>query len=287
MKSILHAFLVLLLMVVGVQLFAVELPAVTFIGRITDPEGLEPSLADPNASVLLCRADNQAALARGNIQPISNTRFNYVIHSPMTDQLEDVLYGQSSVGVHLKITIGDREFTSPKLVLPEAGTLVKYDLAFATDANGNGVADEYEEMLGPDMAAEGIDGPYDADADYDGDGMSNRDEYYAGTDPFNAADRLAIVALTPKAKNDHTAVEFIIARGHSYAVKAGDNLASALEETRFRTAPDASAATYERLNVASTYEATAVLYLLPDDATKKFIRVAVDAISPTPPATDE
>lgn len=266
-------------------LMALEIPAVTYIGRITDPEGLEPSLADPHAQVKIRRVDNQALLAEGMIYPIANTRYNYIVNVPMTTLSENDAYGKTEVQVQLEVKIGSSSFTSTALALPEAGTLVKYDLAFATDANQNGVADEYEEMIAPDMAVEGIDGPYDADADYDGDGMSNRDEYYAGTDPFNEHDKLAIIAFRPNDTNQHTAVEFIIARGHSYALKAGEKINESLSEVAFRTEPVEQAATYQRLNVTSTYEATATVYLLPEEATSKFVRVKVDTV-PLPAATE-
>jgi hypothetical protein len=72
----------------------------------------------------------------------------------------------------------------------------------------------------------------------------------------------------------------MISRGHSYAIKTGDDLSKALEETEFRIEPEAEATTYERLNVVSNEEATAILYLLPDEATKRFVRVSMDAVTP-------
>lgn len=263
----------------ALTLVAVELPSVTYIGRITNAEGIDPSLTDSDATIRLLRTDNQHCLAQSAISALEPTRYNYRLYAPMTDDTASTTYGKVDLAVAFQVTMSGKTYTSSGLALPQPGTLVQYDLAFATDANQNGVADAYEEEMELfEMPAAGVEGPYDADADYDGDGMSNRDEYYAGTDPLNAADRLAVVTLTPNALEGHTAVEFIISQGHSYGIKTADSLADGLTEKPFRVVPQTGERLYHRLNVGKNAAATATVYLLPEAVTSKFIRVMVDTV---------
>lgn len=66
-------------------------------------------------------------------------------------------------------------------------------------------------------------GTYDPWGDYDGDGVSNYGEFLAGTNPFDASDRLRITAFAPK--NDRFSLKFERVGGHVYAVSATDALA--------------------------------------------------------------
>jgi glycosidase len=56
-----------------------------------------------------------------------------------------------------------------------------------TDSDGDHIPDEWETSYGFDIS-----NAVDAAGDYDGDGMVNSNEYIAGTDPTNAASRLAL-----------------------------------------------------------------------------------------------
>lgn len=277
MKTSWKISLALSLCAIVLPLRAIELPPVAYIGRITGWEGINATLTDPNATIEMRRVDNNCLLAQENLITVEGVRENYALQIPMTSDANPE-YGQRNLAVYLKAFISGIAYTSPQLSLPASGSLVSYDLAFATDNNKNGVADEYEEEMEnfylPDA---GITDPYDADADYDNDGMSNRDEYYAGTDPLNAKDKLAIINFTPNAANGKTAVEFIVSRGHSYAIKESENLSENFEETTFALTTEEGAPAYKRLNTTDA-TATATIYLLPTDATQQFIRVAVDIV---------
>ena len=62
-----------------------------------------------------------------------------------------------------------------------------------------------------------IEGDYDPFADYDNDGASNYAEYRAGTNPFDASDKLAITAYSAPQNAPH-AISFEYAGGHVYGV---------------------------------------------------------------------
>ena len=67
------------------------------------------------------------------------------------------------------------------------------------------------------MEAYEIEGDYDPFADYDKDGASNYAEYRAGTNPFDATDKLAITAYSAPQNAPH-AISFEYAGGHVYGV---------------------------------------------------------------------
>ena len=67
------------------------------------------------------------------------------------------------------------------------------------------------------MEAYEIEGDYDPFADYDKDGASNYAEYRAGTNPFDATDKLAITAYSAPKDAPH-AISFEYAGGHVYGV---------------------------------------------------------------------
>lgn len=95
---------------------------------------------------------------------------------------------------------------------PEDGTVVEIPSAYVEEA---------QLWIDGDESLKGTD--YDPWADYDGDGVSNYGEFLAGTNPFDASDRLHITALDPK--EDRLALSFEHVGGHVYAVSSTDALA--------------------------------------------------------------
>jgi hypothetical protein len=76
------------------------------------------------------------------------------------------------------------------LSLSNASAFVQTDtIPGGVDSNANGLPDAWERIY---FGALGV----NPDADADGDGMSNNDEYLAGTNPTNSLDRLEITSLT-------------------------------------------------------------------------------------------
>ena len=94
------------------------------------------------------------------------------------------------------------------------GTLMYRNLVLTPefDADSDGIPNGWEQAHGLDPL-----NPDDAAADNDGDGMSNLQEYLAGTNPNNAASRFAITSLA--LTNGHVRVNWSAVGGKSYVVQ--------------------------------------------------------------------
>ena len=83
------------------------------------------------------------------------------------------------------------------------------------------VADDYLAGIAPWMSMFGKT-VYEPSADWDGDGVSNYGEYKAGTNPFDASDRLRITEFKPGGET--ALLKFEYAGGHLYALDARPSL---------------------------------------------------------------
>lgn len=106
--------------------------------------------------------------------------------------------------------------------LGEIGERTRLDLTLGVDSDGDGLPDSWEQNI--IALVEGVDGLLDvtADGDSDNDGVSNFDEYIAGTYPFDrrASFSLAVIEV----KSGFARLRFLSAPGRTYTIKSSADL---------------------------------------------------------------
>jgi hypothetical protein len=119
--------------------------------------------------------------------------------------------------------------------LTEGGTLAFTAAYTFTDANTNGISDEWEQAFLGEVAP-----VHPGDLDADDDGSSDFDEFMGGTNPTNAASRLSIaLALQP---NNLLRVEWPSTPGHRYRLESSTNLTEWAEVSGWTRATGSSMA---------------------------------------------
>jgi hypothetical protein len=186
-----------------------------------------------HATVILLRGTNECA--RQNIKGSLSPGVNFALQVPFDDGRDTNRYVRTAVraGEVVSVVVDDaygrktimETNAVPAVTMP--GDLILINVTAATDANRNGLPDEWEQVLvdwgtHPEYASIWDIHPAD---DYDGDGQSNGDEYHAGTFAFLDYDYFFIehfdVLPSGRAK-----LEFLSVNAKAYNVQYSTNLVS-------------------------------------------------------------
>jgi len=162
----------------------IHVPPVTYSGMVKDYM-LAPFTGEHRASVYVRRLTADGALlARADtIDPLDG--INYALAIPLVN-VSNLVSTAATVGQQVRFDVDDGTMIWGNVSVQTIGNPGRYTLhiTLMTDANGNGVADEYEMLIQALMDAYGITGAYDPNADYNGDGITNYQHYLSGTSPF-------------------------------------------------------------------------------------------------------
>lgn len=205
---------------------AVNFPVGTHLVKGTLKDWQNKVLTSSAAVTVQAVATNGTVIASTKVADPSADGNNFLLQIPLSSTATDFT---SAVGDTLRCVIVHESGLSlavDPLVVGEANTVSEVCLAFVnmrsytstnTASETVSVPVEYVDTIAAWMEAYEIEGDYDPFADYDGDGASNYFEYRAGTNPFDATDKLAITAYAAPQDAPH-ALSFEYVGGHVYGV---------------------------------------------------------------------
>ncbi len=192
---------------------------------------------------------------KATVSPGSEPGVNYRLAVPLDAGVTSDSYRptalRATVPFKMRVRIGQTvylpiEMTGDFSKLGQPAQSTRLDLTLGEDSNGNGIPDAWERAL---IAASGgkLKEVRPGD-DADGDGLSNLNEYRAGTYAFDSKDGFSLKVAEIKA--GVPTLEFMSIRGHTYTVFGSPDL-NGWAQTSFRFASDSSD-TADR----QTYQAT-------------------------------
>lgn len=212
----------------------------TFAGRVTDYAHIAFD-ADQRVEIRVLTT-NGTLVAKSFTTTGASSSYNFVVDVPVASA--------SAAGFVTPGTQVAFEFVDPdgkvftgivppeEAVVGESGGFKRLTIILATDADHDGVADEYVDALAYLMWKYGVEGPYDPAKDYDGDGVDNYHEYCAGTNPFDATDRFNIRQMAAE-DGDAYRLRFLANQGRSYTVETATDLSKGdWKKTTFTTPGD-------------------------------------------------
>ena len=186
---------------------------------------------DSGAVVSLVKADSPETIcARHQVDGQLLVGVNYRLSLEMEDAtpLQRTYAALVDEPMQVKVTIGGIEqplTPTPFFNAPDSGTAQRIDFSIGVDSDGDGIPDAWKELMviWSDGFFTSID-DIKADEDPDGDGMTNWEEYLAGTLPFLATDVLAITDFDRDPETGRLAIRFLSVDTRRYHIIVSQSL---------------------------------------------------------------
>ena len=216
----------LLLPLAAMNAAAVNFPVGTHLIKGTLKDWQNKVLTSSAAVTIQAVATNGTVIASAKVADPTADGYNFLLQIPLSSTATG---STAAVGDTLNCVLvqdSGLSLAASPLAVGEANAVSTVSLAYVnmknyTSTDGTGttasVPAEYVDTIAAWMEAYEIEGDYDPFADYDKDGASNYAEYRAGTNPFDATDKLAITAYSAPQNAPH-AISFEYAGGHVYGV---------------------------------------------------------------------
>lgn len=225
------------------------IPPYVCVGRILNYEALNAAEIDPTATISVYKMDENGArgalLARTTLNNYPNTLYNYRLEIPLSQAGSATTATNGEVLIPI-ITYAEETYSTENgltiVTTGASGSVKEHDFTLVVDKNADGIDDTYAAIMQEMAKALGLStaDTYDAAADYDNDGKSNLEEYYAGTSALSAEDYFRIIAFGPAPdRPDFLQMTFVVSLAKSYDVSASEAIetADAWGKHAFRDAP--------------------------------------------------
>lgn len=196
-------------------------------GQVRDQWG--NPLSTGGAQIIL-ETDNGTRIT-GKITPGMGPGMNYRLTVPMDAGVTPDTYRTTAlkplVPFRVQVRIGNATYLPMQMrgdyaILGEPAEETRIDLTLGADSDGDGLPDAWKDMVvamtGGGLTREDI-RPED---DIDGDGMTNLQEYIAGTYAWDSLDNLWLKIL--EVREQEIALEFLAIDGRSYKIWGSSNL---------------------------------------------------------------
>ena len=212
-----------LLPLAAINVAAANFPLGTHLVKGTLKDWQDKVMKSSAAVTIQAVATNGTVIASTKVADPTADGYNFLLQIPLSTAATDYT---AAVGDALNCVLVQESglsLAATPLVVGEANAVSNISLAFVNmqsftkdDATVN-VPSEYVDTISAWMEAYEMEDAYDPFADYDGDGASNYAEYCAGTNPFDATDKLAITAYAASSADLHS-ISFEYVGGHVYGV---------------------------------------------------------------------
>ena len=205
---------------------AANFPVGTHLIKGTLKDWQNKVLTSSAAVTIQAVATNGTVIASAKVADPTADGYNFLLQIPLSSTATDSTVAVGDTLNCVLVQESGLSLAANPLVVGEANAVSTVSLAYVnmkdyTSTDGTGttasVPAEYVDTIAAWMEAYEIEGDYDPFADYDKDGASNYAEYRAGTNPFDATDKLAITAYSAPQNAPH-AISFEYAGGHVYGV---------------------------------------------------------------------
>ena len=252
------------------------LPSFTFAGRVVDYAHVAYD-ADQKVEIRVLDAAGNL-IAKGQTFTSGKTTYNFAVDVPLSDQAAQ---GSLQTGAKVKLVFVDPDgqifeglVSEGVATIGKPGELKTLSVALGTDANGDGVADEYVDALAY-LMWKNKKSTYEAGEDWDGDGASNFAEYVAGTNPFDAKDRFSVRQMAvDEGYEDYLKLTFLANQGRTYSVTTKDDLAQG--DWRGTSFKDEKGETGVSITTGGTETGFKTIYVLKENLKQQFWKLKVE-----------
>ncbi len=216
-------------------------PMITYYGQARDQFGWPYR---NGATVIMRNGTNEVTrqAINGSLAP----GVNFALHVPIDDGRSALPYDRTALSTGAVISIVVADSRGETVIMENAalpplrnpGDIIRVNITAGVDADGDGIADDWELELirwANDPAFRSIYDIHPHD-DFDGDGISNIDEYRAGTFAFLDYDYFMAEYFEP-APNGRLRVEFLTVPGKAYSIQQADAATGGVGEFIWSAAP--------------------------------------------------
>ncbi|QBG47444.1 hypothetical protein EGM51_08585 [Verrucomicrobia bacterium S94] len=224
-NSILRTAWVGLLLSAGAAMAYPPAPPHTLYGMIRGEDG-EPV----NDSSRIVFETSEGKTFSGGVSESLEPGINYELIVPMDVDPSDPYHENAlapQVPFRIYVVIGSAtnvplQMQGDFLLLGEEGQKTRLDLTLGVDSDGDGLPDAWEQFL-IDILDGGLTlNDIDPDGDSDSDGMTNFEEYIAGTYAFDQSDLFEL--HLKERTEDATVFQFLAIGGRTYTIEESEDL---------------------------------------------------------------